>query len=620
MMWRTALRRAFPRTLHAQLMLSLVVLGMLVASSCALVVLQHTRERRIVELDERANRITDLLSQSLAQPLWNVDRDAIDRQLNTLSPNPEVVRLTVTATHYGVLADVRNARTPGPGEEVVRVRPIEFTPPGDAPRERIGEVRVVLTRAVAENGFSAARAVVLCTLALALLVVYIVTFLLIRHLVREPIRRLEEMVDRIAGGDLESRCVIESSAELGRLAARVNLMAARLHDSTASLKESERKYRSIVENALEGIFVLDRDGVLQEANPAMARLFGFPNVAALIASLTPHGRSAVTAAAAPFSTAQLEQLFALVGLNGEIAGMEIALARADGTTLWCLLNARATYCDSSSLPALEGQLTDITSRKQAMEDLTRHRDQLEQEVRERVRTERALRDSREQLRELSAHQESIREEERRQIAMTIHDELGQLLTAIKINVSLLKMRLSQGSDWTPKCNDIGDLVERTIDIVRNVASHLRPAALNFGLISALEWLVQDFAKHNGIRCTFRLEGAEPVLGDDRATAVFRIVQEALTNVSRHARASRVDVILRTLDRFEIEVRDNGWGFDVALATRGGSYGVQGMKERARMIGAQFHIVSQAGTGSTVRLVFGEAVASQSHDAAAQTGR
>jgi signal transduction histidine kinase len=119
--------------------------------------------------------------------------------------------------------------------------------------------------------------------------------------------------------------------------------------------------------------------------------------------------------------------------------------------------------------------------------------------------------------------------------------------------------------------------------------------------------VQDFARHNEIRCTFRLDGSEPALSDDCATAVFRIVQEALTNVSRHARASYVDVILRHHHRFELEVRDNGIGFDVARASRGGSYGVQGMQERARMIGAQFNVVSEAGAGSTVWLAFDQAL-------------
>ncbi|MEX3690285.1 MULTISPECIES: PAS domain S-box protein [Paraburkholderia] len=604
-MLQTLLRARFPRSLHAQLMLSLLVLCTLVAGTSAFFLLEHAREGRIAELDERANRIADLLSQSLAQPLWNVDRDAITRQLNVLKPNPEVVSFTVTATNYGVLADASNAPMPDPQARVVRVRPIEFTPPGNAPPEKIGEVRVVLTRAAADRGFEAARAAVLGTLALVLAVVYVTTFLLLKHLVREPIRRLEEMVDRIASGDLDSRCAIESSVELGRLAARVNVMAERLRDSTASLRESERKYRSIIENSLEGFFVLDRNGKLCDANPAMAQLLGYRDVQGMITAPRDDA-GAVHAKPQPFSSGKTAQLFAMLQLTGKIAGLEIELTRADGTAVWCQLNARGIRYDGAAPQCLEGQLTDISGRKQAMEILTRHRDQLEEEVRERTRTEQLLRHSREQLRQLSSHQESIREEERRQIAMTIHDELGQLLTAIKINVSLLKLALSQGAEWQQKVGDIGGLAERTIDIVRNVASHLRPAALNFGLLSALEWLVQDFTRHNATVCTFLLEGREPSLSDDRATAVFRIVQEALTNVSRHAQASHAEVVLRCIhNHFELEVHDDGNGFDVAKAIRGDSYGLQGMQERARMIGAQFHIESRDGPGSTVRIVFNE---------------
>lgn len=609
---QTVSRVRFPRSLHARLVLSLLVLCTLVAGTSAFFLLEHARERRIAELDERANRIADLLSQSLAQPLWNVDREAIARQLNVLKPNPEVVSFTVTATNYGVLADASNAPMPDPQARVVRVRPIAFTPPGNAPPEKIGEVRVVLTRAAADRGFEAARAAVLGTLALVLAVVYVTTFLLIKHLVREPIRRLEEMVDRIASGDLDSRCAIESSVELGRLAARVNVMAERLSDSTASLRESERKYRSIIENSLEGFFVLDRNGKLRDANPAMAQLLGYRDVQSMMVALGDN--ACAVHAPPPYSGENTAQLFAMLHLAGKIAGLEIELTRADGTAVWCQLNARGIRYDGTGPQCLEGQLTDISGRKQAMEILTRHRDQLEEEVRERTRTEQLLRHSREQLRQLSSHQESIREEERRQIAMTIHDELGQLLTAIKINVSLLKLALSQGAEWKQKVGDIGSLAERTIDIVRNVASHLRPAALNFGLLSALEWLVQDFTRHNATVCTFRLEGREPSLSDDRATAVFRIVQEALTNVSRHAQASHAQVVLRCIhDHCELEVRDDGSGFDVAKAIRGNSYGLQGMRERARMIGAQFRIESRDGPGSTVRIVFSETPETVSRD-------
>ncbi|MBN3752323.1 PAS domain S-box protein [Paraburkholderia sp. Tr-20389] len=564
--------------------------------------LERAQARRLAELEERANRIADLFGESLAQPLWNVDRDAIVRQLKALAPNPEVVRFTVTATGYGVLADVSNAPQPPSQETVERVRPIEFTPQGDAPRERIGEVRVVLTKAVTERNFRFARTAVLATLALMLTVVYIATFLLLRHLVRGPIGRLEEMVDRIAGGDLGVRCTVESSDELGRLATRINVMAERLRNSTASLRESERKYRGIIENSLEGIFVLDRGGTLREANPAMARLLGFHSVERLMAETAVSRPSVPGARRLPFSDEQIDRLFSLLGVEGEVAGLEIEMTRADGSAVWCLLNARRTRRGDEGPELLEGQATDVTARKHAMESLTQHRDQLEIQIRERQRTERELRDSREKLRQLSAHQESIREEERKQMAMTIHDELGQLLTAIKIDVSLLRLTLSQGAEWSGKLAEMGELAERTIRIVRNVASHLRPAALNFGLVSALEWLVQDYSRHSTIICRFTLEGLEPSLNDDHATAVFRIVQEALTNVSRHAQASHVTVVLRGgADGFDVTVNDDGIGFDVTVATEGGSYGLQGMRERARMIGAQFQIVSERDVGSTVRL-------------------
>ena len=146
---------------------------------------------------------------------------------------------------------------------------------------------------------------------------------------------------------------------------------------------------------------------------------------------------------------------------------------------------------------------------------------------------------------------------------------------------------------------------RSIGIVRNVASHLRPAALNFGLASALDWLAQDFRRHARIPCHFHLEGPEPRLPDACATAIFRIAQESLTNVARHANASRVDVTLCHTERgIELTIRDNGRGFDVVAARDGYSYGLLGMTERARLIDAQLHFESTADSGSVIHLHVG----------------
>jgi signal transduction histidine kinase len=171
------------------------------------------------------------------------------------------------------------------------------------------------------------------------------------------------------------------------------------------------------------------------------------------------------------------------------------------------------------------------------------------------------------------------------------------------------MHLADDSAALHKADGMRELVEKTIGIVRNVASHLRPAALNFGLASALEWLAHDFKRYAQIPCHFHLDGPEPNLPDASATAIFRIVQESLTNVARHAQASRVDVTLcHTEQGIELTIRDDGRGFDVAAARDAYSYGLMGMIERARLIDADLHFESTAEAGCVIRLYMGETLA------------
>ena len=453
---RSPLRHALRSlSLHTKLMVALVILVALVAGTSAFVLVEHSRERRLAELEERATRIAELFSRSLAQPLWNVDRGAIDNQLAALAPNPEVAQFTVTAVGYGIVSNVKGDQRVDPDDRVVRVKAIEYDPPGDAPREKIGEIRVVLTKAVARQAISGARRTILAMTALVVAALYAATFLLLKRMVRGPINRLEEMVDRISDGDLDARCAVESGDELGRLATRVNAMADRLRLSTESLRESERKYRGIVENSLEGIFLLDRSGRLDEANPAMAELLGYGAATDLITTaISDPGKG-------PFSPLQIGALFDILSVQGEIAGLEMQLKRLDGKTIWVQLNGRGLDGNDGRPRCLEGLLTDVTARRHALENLRRHRDQLELEVSERKRTEGELLASRERLQQLSVHLEAIREEERKRIAMEIHDELGQLLTALKMDLSLLKMQLAADSAAMHKAEEMRELLEKT---------------------------------------------------------------------------------------------------------------------------------------------------------------
>ncbi|WP_256732438.1 PAS domain S-box protein [Burkholderia pseudomallei] len=582
--------------MHTKLMCSLIVLFTLAGGIATYTLVIHERERRFLALEERATRIADLYSHSLAQPLWNVDRSAIDDQLAALAPNPEVSEFSVTAVNYGLVTAVKTTPLADPNDGVVRVRTIEYDRPGNPSREKLGEIRVVLTKAVAERAINHACRAIVAVMAVALIALHTVTFILLKHMVRGPINRLEEMVDRIAGGELDARCVVESGDELGRLAARVNAMADRICESTACLLESERKFRGVVENSPESIFLLHRCGRLGEANPAMAQLLGYPTKKMLISACN------ATLNSFPFSSTQIEYLFNVLSSKGEIAGFELELRRVDGRPIWVQLNARGVGGQDGKPAGIEGFMTDVTARKRAVENLRLQRDQLESEVTVRRRAERELRTSREKLQQLSAHLEAVREDERKRIALEIHDELGQLLTALKMDLSLLKMQLVPESAAMCKATEMQSLVEKTMQIVRSVVSHLRPAALNFGLVSALEWLADDFSRHTQIPCQFRVEGAEPHFSDPRATAIFRIAQESLTNVARHAAASSVEVILnKTETGVDLVIHDDGRGFDLDAVRTGYSYGLQSMAERARLIDANLQIESAPDAGSVVRL-------------------
>lgn len=219
-------------------------------------------------------------------------------------------------------------------------------------------------------------------------------------------------------------------------------------------------------------------------------------------------------------------------------------------------------------------------------------------VQERQRHEAVLRD-------LSAHMESAREEERKRIAREVHDELGQALTVLRMDVSLLRLHFGgQSPALMERILAMKEGVDRTIRIMRHVTSTLRPVALDLGLISGLEWLVEEFTHHAGIDCQLQASGCdEVVLDDGRATALFRIVQESLTNVVKHAAASAVVVSIRIEDNRSIcvKISDNGKGFVPGGARKAGSFGLIGMRERALMLHGKVDIDSTPGTGTRVEV-------------------
>lgn len=205
--------------------------------------------------------------------------------------------------------------------------------------------------------------------------------------------------------------------------------------------------------------------------------------------------------------------------------------------------------------------------------------------------------SRQRLRALAKRLHDVREEERTTISRQIHDELGQALTGLKIDLFWLNERLPR----TPgrlreRATSMLTLLDRTIDDVRSLAWRLRPAVLDLGLDAAVEWLVQDFESRTRCVCRLSIPRTVPALDPEVSTAVFRILQEALTNVARHAEASHVEVrLVVTPSQLELRVADDGKGVDTTEVERTSSLGVIGMRERAGAFGGRVTFgVSPAG--------------------------
>jgi signal transduction histidine kinase len=210
-----------------------------------------------------------------------------------------------------------------------------------------------------------------------------------------------------------------------------------------------------------------------------------------------------------------------------------------------------------------------------------------------------LRESEDKLRRLAAHLISIREEERAHIAREIHDELGQVLTGIKMEVGWLAKRLKE-PQLLEKTDSMSKLIDSTVQTVRKIATGLRPEMLDdMGLVAAVGWQAKEFQKRTGIRCRAKLP-PEQKFDLEVSTCVFRIFQEILTNVARHSRATRVDIDLDIRgEALKLDVVDNGVGIPDADLNGRKSLGLLGMQERALLFGGEVYIAGAPGAGTRV---------------------
>ena len=296
--------------------------------------------------------------------------------------------------------------------------------------------------------------------------------------------------------------------------------------------------------------------------------------------------------------------------------------RKDGSRFWASVVITALRDHDGTLRGFIKITRDMTERVASESSLREAKKQLElrveqraellgrvnldlrNEIHERQRIEQELRKSLDRLRALAARLQLVREEERTRVAREMHDELGQACTAIKMDLASIGRKTTvRQVQIRKKIESAMQLVDRMIFSVRRIASELRPRTLDdLGLTSALEWQAQEFQRRTGIRCSLELPAEQLALDAERSTAIFRIFQESLTNVARHAQATEVMARLELdNERLVFEVRDNGRGFDSKQANIRKSLGVVGMQERALVLDGELEINGVPGSGTTVTL-------------------
>lgn len=386
--------------------------------------------------------------------------------------------------------------------------------------------------------------------------------------------------------------------------------------SEQALRESEERFRLLIQGVQEyAIIQLDPQGQVVSWNAGAERMKGYKEEEILGKHFSVfYPKEDVTSGKPRHNLAE-----AVRRGQFEDEGWRV---RKDGSRFWGNVVITALRDSKGNLHGFAKLTRDMTERREREEALTKAKELLELrveqraavlsrmneelrvEIAERKKAEEQFKESLDQLRALAARLQNVREEERTVIAREIHDELGQACTAIKMDLALIGRKITKKqTQLRAKINSAMALVDEMIGTLRRIASDLRPRTLDdLGLAAALEWQAQDFERRTGISCRVTLPREVLTLDAERSTAIFRIFQESLTNVARHAQATRVEGQLEIRgDQLLFSVHDNGKGFDPLEAKMRKSLGLVGMQERALLLNGEFQIEGTPGGGTTMNL-------------------
>lgn len=342
-----------------------------------------------------------------------------------------------------------------------------------------------------------------------------------------------------------------------------------------ALAESENRLRAVLESAMDAIITVDESQTIVFFNTAAERIFLCPRSDALGSRL----ERFLPARFRDAHAGHIREFGAIGASSRRMGGQAVVLGlRTNGEEF-------PVESSISQVASASGRLFTVILR-----DIT-----------DRLRAEHALQRSREELRDLASVSHDAREQEKSRIARELHDELAQALTALKMDISWLSERLPADGAYRPKLQSMQNLLDTTVAATRRISADLRPLLLDdLGFSPAVEWLASNFSQRSGIACEFAANSSDIDLPDPQATAVFRMLQECLTNIARHAKATQVEINLeRDEKEIAVSVRDNGCGFDSSAPRKSNSFGILGLRERANLLNGQVIITSSPGNGTLV---------------------
>ena len=394
------------------------------------------------------------------------------------------------------------------------------------------------------------------------------------------VTRLAGAAQRLAGGDLDARTGLPvGPGELDQLAQAFDHMAESLQQREAERQRAaatQARLTAILEATTDFVATADPEGQVLYCNRAGRRMLGLGDEEDVTGVRI--GDTHPAWAAAIVWTEGIP-----AALRAGVWSGETAFLSRDGREIPVSQVILAHLSRSGQVEYLSTIARDITERKQAEED---------------------LRKSRGELRALAAHLESVREEERSTIAKEAHDELGQGMAGLKFDLAWMASRLPEAPPaLRDKAREMSGQLDAMISVVRRLTEELRPSLLDtLGLVEAIEWQGQEFQARTGIECVVTAAEELPLLEGPQVTALFRICQEALMNVARHAQASRVRIRLEEeADQLVLAVEDNGRGITDEEIVRGSSLGLLRMRERALLLNGELIVTGRPGVGTTVQV-------------------